>query len=239
AFSPDSKLLAYWSFDGIYTVLDAANGKEMGKVQDQAGRRGMATAMFGKDGKTLFVHGVGMPIREWDVATGKEIRKLGPTPTKNVAYGGVPFGLTSSRMALSPDGETLALAGLENVIRFVDLTTGKETATSPGHHIALQGAHFLAGGKVLTQGSDGMMLLWDAATGKELPPLKLPPGTMNFIVSADGKHAAVQQNTNRGTVLIDTAAGNEVGKVPQRPNDGLPSMAFSPDGKTLGLRWQQ
>src|SRR5262249_25565077 len=105
------------------------------------------------------------------------------------------------------------------------------------------------GALLVSQGQDGAIRFWDSATGKELRHIDPPQtGVTALALSADGKQLAVRAFD--GTIqLRDTATGKEIrplGKKPDPPAAGAggvafarvpfvagPSMAFSPDGKTL------
>src|SRR5262249_52012715 len=107
------------------------------------------------------------------------------------------------------------------------------------------------GALLVSQGQDGAIRLWETATGKELRQFDPPKiGVTALALSADGKQLAV--SAIDGTIqLRDTATGKEVrplGKKPAPPPAVVgagpvaavpfvagPTMAFSPDGKTLAV----
>jgi WD40 repeat protein len=238
-FSPDSKQLAVTGFDASVTVFDAATGKELCRVQDQ--RSGQITASYGKDSKTFFTRGQGLLIREWDSATGKEIRQLGDKEGRMV-FNRFGFGFAGgSRMAISPDGATLAVPSQDHAVRFVDLASGKEVAPPAGGHTgSVLSVDFTADGKRLwTQGADGTIRQWDTVNGKELEPLKLPSTAYFANVSPDGKYALMQPLGPSTLPLIETATGKEIGKIEGPPNEFGAKVVFSPDGKAVAIRWQQ
>jgi WD40 repeat protein len=97
-------------------------------------------------------------------------------------------------------------------------------------------------GKTLaTAGSDGTVILWDPATGKQVRRIKAHKKAVCAVCfSPDGKHLA--SGDEEGDVrLWEAATGKEVRRF--RGDDGeIDSLAFSPDGLTLaaagrGLGW--
>src|SRR4051812_44035165 len=80
---------------------------------------------------------------------------------------------STSRVAFSPDGKTLASAGPGKAIVLWDVATGKERASLQGHQKTVISVAFSPDGKKLASGSeDRTVKLWDVATGKETATLK-------------------------------------------------------------------
>ncbi|MBI1913210.1 MAG: hypothetical protein HYS12_00375 [Planctomycetes bacterium] len=90
-------------------------------------------------------------MRLWDVATGKELRSL-------KGHSGV------LALAFSPDGRTLATAGMTPVIRLWELFTGKERTQFVGHHGVVLCLSFSTDGRALASGGgDTTALVWDVS----------------------------------------------------------------------------
>jgi WD40 repeat protein len=86
-------------------------------------------------------------------------------------------------------------------------------------------------GKLLASSGNGVIHLWDPATGRDLGQF---PGDRGFTLSADGTRLAAQAATGpQGLVVIwDTRSRKELHRL--RAHDGEAfALAFSPDGKLL------
>jgi RNA polymerase sigma factor (sigma-70 family) len=101
---------------------------------------------------------------------------------------------------------------------------------------------FAAGGKeVVTAGPDGLIKVWDAATGKELRRLGKPgesgAADVSYVsyqrpsaLSADGKWAATWDD---GIRVWDVGAGKELRRFEIEKKEDLFAIALTPDGKGL------
>jgi WD40 repeat protein len=245
AFSPDGKVLAAHSGGPIY-LYDSAKGN---LLLDLEGHReeikgffdSTRAAVFTPDGKTLISAGNGPSVCFWDVATGKEVRRLKDNLT------GV------AQMALSPDGKRLATQALTrlmsadgggtwyngNRVRVWDVASGKEVRRlvlpSDSKEAHPHGPSFLAftpdGKALVTDGPKQALYLWDAETGKDLRRLEGPRGWGAFAFAPDGKRFAVLEHWQTIHVY-DTADGRELVPTGGHRN-AVTAAAVSPDGRVV------
>jgi hypothetical protein len=95
-------------------------------------------------------------LRLWELASGKQ--RLAITSVK----GGYRHDFT--RLAVAPDGRTLATVRQDQTMQLWDLATGKELLRVPGHDAPVDGLAFSPDGRRLATGhQDSTILVWDVA----------------------------------------------------------------------------
>jgi RNA polymerase sigma factor (sigma-70 family) len=258
AFSLEGKILAAGDAEGIIHLWDVATGQRIRKFLGRrvpARQHGVTALAFALDGQTLVAGNQDGTIRFWDPKTGVELRSL---KAHLGQYAHLDQVLS---LAFSPDGKTLVSGGMDETVRRWDVATGKELRDWEGHRESVTSTAFSPDGKTLATASfDNTVRLWDVATGKQLRRIDGPPNSMFHATafSPDGKILAASVGS-RG-VIARTQQGRAVAdgeKLPDRPPDprgvrlwdattgkelrtllehlDIPSLVFSPDGKTLAL----
>ena len=98
--------------------------------------------MFSADNALLFSGGFDKHVRIWNVADGKEVKKLGPTPDDL-------FGL-----ALSRDGKMVATSGYGGSLRVFEVGSGKEVFNTHLKKMVTYCVTFTPDGKALVTGHE-------------------------------------------------------------------------------------
>src|SRR5262249_15335632 len=153
-------------------LLDSASGKESRRLASSSGPVGALA--FTPDGKKLVSSVQGAAV-VWDIKAGKIIHTI-RRPV-----------LLSGSMALSRDGETLALGTHRHAVQIWDVTTGKELLTkSQGHDSPIVNLAFSPGGTILASAGAEEILLWDVSRRQRIGtlPILAPPFGLSF--STDG-----------------------------------------------------
>jgi RNA polymerase sigma factor (sigma-70 family) len=177
-------------------------------------------AAFTPDNNTVIVSDMGGWVIYWDVATGKEIRRLRADPS-NI-----------SAMALSPDGKRLAI-GTWGKVRLLDARTGAPVSTWEVTNDAVTQIAFTPDGKTAGLRYQGKSIeLWDVAHGKKLHTLEGHTGNVfTFAFAPDGKTLASGGWKDPNVRIWDVATGRQV-RAFAVASDVL-GVAFTLDGKTL------
>jgi WD40 repeat protein len=179
-------------------------------------KKGQTIKIQGKEIKldddfVLNIQGVTMTRKEgyyalqWDVTTGKEVRR----------FGGLRDTLRS--LAVSPDGKLVAAASKDGKVCIWDAESGKERlyiVAHPGHSDAAFSSSphlaFAPDGKTLASAStDRTIRLWDVTTAKEVGQFRAPDSAFTALVfSKDGK-TLISGSADSGVLVWDvSAAGN-------------------------------
>jgi WD40 repeat protein len=242
-FSPDGKHLASASIfapGGIAGVGDTgtaprrdpavswwevATGKEVRQLR--GGAWGARAVGLSPDGKELTVIDQGRGLSRWDTATGTRVQL--PAPAAYVT-------------ALSPDGKSLAVAGVAGAgVQTHDLTRPSRPRRLEGEPRGggVSRIVFAPDGRTLvTTGPALQLQLWDVVGGRTLRSLRPPEKkklmgshSVTPVFSPDGKVLAVPGG-GESVSLVEVASGKERqvlsgGRMP------VTCVAFSPDGTSL------
>ncbi len=224
ALSPDGKILARGD-KGKVRRWRTADGKELPSLA--CPDADVYAIAFSPDGRTL-VSGDAYPngvVRFWDLTAGKERKRL---PAR--AHSGV------SALAFSPNGKTVACGhgGVDPVLRLLDAESGEVRWRLPVLFGSVDSLHFSPDGKTLAAagGWDRVVVLWDAATGKEITPCVRHHGVVTAAaLSPDGRLAATGGD-DRVVRLWESASGRFVREL-KGHRGRVAAVTFAPDGELL------
>lgn len=255
AFSPNGTILASASDDSIIRMWDTRTLKQIGKLETKSG--GVTSISFHPDGNTLaslngrfapteIQLGGDMSIRLWEVESRKQIA-LAQHHSPSVAS-----------VALSSDGELLAVGCDNGVVEMWDVRSKKRIDTLRGHAAKVQSVVFSPDGRLLASSAAERAHLWNIRDRKQIAVFKHTAIVESMSFGHDGKTlACVDDTCIRLWDARRKRATSVLGQVPPPRKSGflerlwskwihgeipiespvysstITSVEFNPDGKLL------
>lgn len=224
ALSADGKTVAWWDDDGMVTVVDVASGKELTSFKAGGSLFSLdwrqSILLFAPDGSVLALYW-SSHLFHWRPDKGLTKRDFEPASGKT-AYG-----------RIAPDGKSAALWDWDHgtALHLFDVESGKERILVEGH---TKWATAIArpGGKLIASTStDGTILLWDAATTREVRRWRPGSTWQPIAFLPDGKALASAAYDGKSFIRI---ADVESGKQLQRfETERTHDFVISADGKKM------
>jgi eukaryotic-like serine/threonine-protein kinase len=217
-FSPDGRIFATASWDGVVRLFETATGRPLGPVlQHQAGVR---VGTFNASGDKLVTASWDTTARVWDPRNGASISPA----LHHAGY--------VSWVSFSPAGNQLVTASQDKTVRLWEFPTNGPARLIVRHVGAVRQARFSPDGqRFLTSGVDKRACIWDTASGRQLLSLEHQSQVLTADFGPTGDRVAT--GCFDGSVHIwDAHAGMET-TAPLRHTLWVRCVQFSPDGRRL------
>ena len=165
AFRRDGKLLASASADRTVKLWDVASGERRDTLSQSL--KELYTVAFSPDGKRVAAAGVDNRIRIWEVSE-KATETTNPLLHAKFAHEGAIL-----RVAFSRDGKTIASAAEDRTVKLFEAVDVKERLVLEQQPDWAPGLAFVSDDKGVAVGRlDGSFEVYDATSGKVMPPAK-------------------------------------------------------------------
>ncbi|MHB1423975.1 MAG: sigma-70 family RNA polymerase sigma factor [Gemmataceae bacterium] len=223
AFTADAK--------GAIQLWDALTGRERGRPLDL--KANVVGLLVSPDGRTLFARTNDKSLRAWDVDASA------PRWRRNDLV-----GIYRCRLALSPDGEMLAVIGGTAVLKLFKTSTGEPLRDIPTKTPIWDVAFAPDASAVYALTARWIVRRWETAGGRPLPDLKLPAdpdepfhdpnvwGNGEFaVLSPDGRLAAYALD-DKLLRLLDVFKQREIHRFTHLPGT-VATMSFAGDGRSF------
>jgi len=192
AFTPDGRLLVVGDKGGGVSLWTAETGNRVSTLP----RHGGAVSFVFADATRVWSGGWDKTLRQYDLATGRLLRRY----TFPDVWG--------DAAAIDPGGHTFAMENY-NAIRLWDLESGSELATLEGHKTWVRALRFGGDGRsLLSAAEDGETILWGIPSGKLVERWQPVADGCGVAIAPDGGTLAVA--THDGATLVPTGGVDDL-----------------------------
>jgi WD40 repeat protein len=224
-FSNDGRYAASGSSDKTIKLWDVSSGKEINTFSGHADA--VKSIVFSPDGRYLLSGSFDKTVKLWDINTGKEIR----------TFTGHTWQISS--VAFSADGRYALSRSGDRIIKLWDINTGKEIRTFSGDNVdaagiptgsqmIVSGAFSPDGRYMLTTDRQGIIKLWDVATGKAIRAFAGHTGWVPSVTFSNDVKSFISGGKDGTLRLWDIKTGKEIAQFISLKDDEW--IVLTPEG---------
>lgn len=195
-FSPDGSKIITTANDNVIVVWNAATGKVIKQLDNN--RNKLHYAHFSPDGKKIaatFSNDMTLFTILWDAASYQEVQRL----QSHISH--INTEKTPLESQFSPDCSKIAAAYDDKSVIVWDSTVGKEFVKLSGHYGEVYDIQFNKNGNtILTIGSDGKAIIWDALKGRMIKSVFGGYKDWNATFSPNGRNVVVGFDDNTSII---------------------------------------
>jgi WD40 repeat protein len=217
SFSPDGTRVLGVGFDGFLRLWNARTGEQ--QTQLKGGDRELFAAAFSSDGQRFAAGGADGVTRVWSVVGGPPLAVLRGQRSRVYDVG---FGATSDRVVSAGDDGTARLWDAGRTRTWVAPSATADIDFSPDGRLIASGGY-----------DDGIVRIWDSATGRLRKILRGPAGYTPARFSPTADEIVIAQDAT-SSVLVWPLSADRAELIAKRPKGrGMNVARFDRGGRRI------